>query len=131
MRIVLALVVGLFLVSGVVWAQEVAMPEAMPEAAPEAAPAVESAVMEAAPVEAAPVAATAEEITIKGRVSVVKEMDGSVKAIYVNPEMGHGYKVDLQNGEGKTLADKHGKTVEVTGVDANMLFNIRVITVLD
>lgn len=122
MRIALALFVGLFLVSGVVLAQEVAAPV---EAA------VETAVTEAAPVEAAPIAAIAQEITIKGRVSVVKELDGSVRAIYINPEMGHGYKVDLQNGEGKTLADKHGKTVEATGVDANMLFNIRVVTVLD
>ena len=123
MRIALALFVGLFLVSGVVLAQEVAAPV---EAA------VEAAVTEAAPVEAAPVAATAQEITIKGRVKVwLKELDGSVLAIYINPETGHGYKVDLQNGEGKTLADKDGKTVEATGVDVNMMFNIRVLTVLD
>jgi outer membrane lipoprotein-sorting protein len=129
MRIMLALVVGLFVVSSVL-AQEVAAPV-------EAAAAAEEAVTEAA----APVAAaveqavaaveTAQEITIKGRISVVKELDGSVRAIYINPEMGHGYKVDLQNGEGKTLADKHGKTVEVTGMDVNMLFQVKTITVLD
>lgn len=127
MRIVLALVVGIFVVAGIAQAQEVAAPvaaaeEAVAEAAAVAEPVAEQAV---AAVEAAPA------MTLKGRVSVVKEADGTVRAIYINPELGHGYKVDLQNGEGKTLADKHGKTVEVTGADVNMLFQVKTITVLD
>ena len=62
---------------------------------------------------AAPVAApAAQEFTVKGKVSVVNGPDGALKFIFINPEEGHGYKVDLVNGEGKTLADKHGKIVE-------------------
>ena len=41
------------------------------------------------------------------------------------------HKVDIVNGEGKTLADKDGKIVEATGVDANRLFTIKTITVVD
>ena len=134
MRIALALFAGLLLVSGLVMAQEVAAPVAAPveAAVMEAAP-VEAAVTEAAPVEAAPVAAavTVQEITIVGRVSVVNNPDGTLMAIYINPEMGHGYKVDVQVGEGKTLADKQGKTVEATGTDENRLFTIKAIKVLD
>ena len=35
------------------------------------------------------------------------------------------------NGEGKTLADKDGKVVSATGVDANRLFTISAITVVE
>lgn len=95
------------------------------EAAPEA-----PAIAAEAPAEA-PVAAPAEaqEITIQGEVSVVNGPDGMLQAIYINPAEGHGYKVDLVNGEGKTLADKDGTTVEAVGVDANRLFTIRAVTV--
>ena len=127
MRIALAIVVGLFVVSGIVLAQEVAAPVAAVESAvTEAAAATESALEKVATA-----VEGAQEMTLKGRVSVVKDVDGSVKAIYINPEIGHGYKVDLQNGEGKTLADKQGKTVEVTGMDVNMLFQVKTVTVLD
>lgn len=82
---------------------------------------------------AAPVAAPAGEITIKGKVSVVNGPDGALQAVYINPAdpMSHGYKVDIVNGEGKTLADKHGKIVEAKGVDANRLFTINAITVVE
>ena len=78
---------------------------------------------------AAPVAA-AEEITVKGEVSVVNGPDGALQAIYINPAdpTSHGYKVDLVNGEGKTLADKAGQIVEVIGVDANRLLNVKSVT---
>ena len=81
---------------------------------------------------AAPVAA-AEEITVKGEVSVVNGPDGALQAVYINPAdpESHGYKVDVVNGEGKTLADKDGKIVEATGVDANRLFTIKTITVVE
>ena len=80
---------------------------------------------------AAPVAA-AEEITVKGEVSVVNGPDGALMVIFINPADGtHGYKVDIVNGEGKTLADKDGKVVEATGVDANRLFTIQTITVVE
>lgn len=84
----------------------------------------------AAPVVAAPAAAVPADITIKGEVSVVKGPDGAAQVIFINPAEGHGYKVDLVNGEGKTLADKDGKIVEATGVDANRLFNIKTVTVV-
>ena len=102
-----------------------------PLAAPVAA-AVEAPVAAAAAAVAA-VAAPAGEITVKGKVSVVPAPDGTVKLIFINPsEPGsHGYKVDLVNGEGKTLADKHGKIVEATGVDANRLFTIATVTVIE
>ena len=103
-------------------------------AAPAAA-AVESAVEAvAAPVAAAAatVAAVAGQITVKGEVSVVNGPDGTLQAVYINPAdpMSHGYKVDIVNGEGKTLADKDGKIVEAVGVDANRLFTIATITVV-
>ena len=81
---------------------------------------------------AAPVAA-AEEITVKGEVSVVNGPDGALQAIYINPAdpESHGYKVDVVNGEGKTLADKDGKIVEAVGTDANRLFTIKSITVVE
>jgi hypothetical protein len=81
----------------------------------------------------APVAAPAgESITVKGKGSVVKGPDGALQAVYINPAdpMSHGYKVDIVNGEGKTLADKHGQIVEAVGVDANRLFTIATITVV-
>ena len=80
---------------------------------------------------AAPVAATAPDITVKGEVSVVSGPDGALEAVYIHPAEGHGYKVDIVNGEGKTLADKDGKTVEAVGVDANRLFNIKTIAVVE
>ena len=106
------------------------------EAVAAPAAAVEAPVAEiAAPVAevAAPVAAVAQEITVKGMVSVVSGPDGAAQLIFINPaEMGsHGYKVDLVNGEGKTLADKHGKIVEAIGVDVDRLFNVKSITVVE
>ncbi|HAL91800.1 MAG TPA: hypothetical protein DCM68_02090 [Verrucomicrobia bacterium] len=82
---------------------------------------------------AANVAAVAQELTVKGKVSVVNGPDGALQAIYINPAdpMSHGYKVDIVNGEGKTLADKHGKIVEAVGVDANRLFTIKTISVVE
>ena len=82
---------------------------------------------------AAPAAAAPQEITVKGKVSVVNGTDGALQAIYINPAdpMSHGYKVDLVNGEGKTLADKAGKIVEVIGVDANRLLNVKSVTVVE
>ena len=82
---------------------------------------------------AAPAAAAPQEITVKGKVSVVNGTDGALQAIYINPAdpMSHGYKVDLVNGEGKTLADKAGKIVEVIGVDANRLLNVKSVTVAE
>ena len=81
---------------------------------------------------AAPVAA-AEEITVKGEVSVVNGPDGALQAVYINPAdpESHGYKVDVVNGEGKTLADKDGKIVEAVGTDANRLFTIQSIVVAE
>ena len=81
----------------------------------------------------APAAAAPQEITVKGKVSVVNGTDGALQAIYINPAdpMSHGYKVDLVNGEGKTLADKAGKIVEVIGVDANRLLNVKSVTVVE
>lgn len=111
-------VVGL--ISGAVFAQDAVAPAAPAQEAV-TAPAAQDAVS----------SATYREITIVGRVSVVNNDDGTLKAIYINPAEGHGYKVDLQAGEGKTLADKHGKTVEASGVDANRMFNIKTIKVLD
>ena len=98
-----------------------------------AAPAVDAAPVAAAVETAvAAVAAPAGEITIKGEVSVVNGPDGALMVIFINPADGtHGYKVDIVNGEGKTLADKDGKIVEATGVDANRLFTIQTITVVE
>lgn len=98
--------------------------------------AVDSAIQAAtAPVAAAAtaVAAAAGQITVKGEVSVVNGPDGALQAVYINPAdpMTHGYKVDIVNGEGKTLADKDGKIVEAVGVDANRLFTIATITVVE
>ena len=97
--------------------------------APCAPAAVETPAAAEAPVAAvaAPVAAVAEEITVKGEVSVVNGPDGALRAIYINPAdpASHGYKVDIVNGEGKTLADKDGQIVEVVGVDANRLLNVK------
>ena len=94
--------------------------------------AVDSAIQAAT----APVAAAAQQagvITVKGEVSVVNGPDGALQAVYINPAdpMAHGYKVDIVKGEGKTLADKDGKIVEATGVDANRLFTIATITVVE
>ena len=80
---------------------------------------------------ATPVAAAAAEITVKGEVSVVSGADGALQAVYINPAEGHGYKVDIVNGEGKTLADKDGKTVEAVGVDANRLLTIKTIAAVE
>jgi len=104
-----------------------------PGAVAPAAPATAAAVVSpAAPVVAAGATATAQEITIKGKVSVVNNPDGTLKLIFINPPAPeHGYKVDLVNGEGKSLADKHGKIVEASGVDANRLFTIKTITVVE
>ena len=96
------------------------------------APAAAPAAVVAAP--AAPVAAPAapETITVKGEVSVVNGPDGALQAVYINPpEPEHGYKVDIVNGEGKTLADKDGKIIEAVGVDANRLFTIQTVTVVE
>ena len=97
------------------------------------APAAAPAPAVAAPVEAAAraEAAAPAEITVEGVVSVVPGPDGAALLIFINPAEGHGYKVDLVNGEGKTLADKNGKTVKATGVDANRLFNVTSITVVE
>jgi hypothetical protein len=96
-------------------------------AAPVAAPVAAVATAVAA------VAAPAGEIAVKGKVSVVNGPDGALQAIYINPAdpMSHGYKVDIVNGEGKTLADKHGKIVDTVGVDANRLYTIKTITVVE
>ena len=103
------------------FAQVPAVPAA--DAAPVAA-AVETAV--------AAVAAPAGEITIKGEVSVVNGPDGALQMIFINPADGtHGYKVDIVNGEGKTLADKDGKIVKATGVDVNRLFNVASVAVVE
>ena len=93
------------------------------------APAADAAV--AAPVEEAAVAAAPAAITIRGEVSVVNGPDGALQMIFINPAEGHGYKVDLVNGEGKTLADKDGKIVKATGVDANRLFNVASVAVVE
>ena len=97
----------------------------------EAAAAPEAAVEAPVAAVAAPVAAAAQDITVKGEVSVVKGADGALQAVYINPAEGHGYKVDIVNGEGKTLADKDGKIVEAVGVDANRLFTIKTIAVME
>lgn len=97
--------------------------------APAAMAAPEAAIAEPAAAMAAP---AGEALTIKGLVSVVNGPDGALQAVYINPpEPEHGYKVDIVNGEGKTLADKDGQTVEATGVDANRLFTIQTITVVE
>jgi hypothetical protein len=97
-----------------------------------AAPAAAPVAAVAAPA-AAVAAPAAQDLTIKGKVSVVNGPDGMLQAIYINPAdpESHGYKVDIVNGEGKTLADKGGKTVEVTGVDANRLLNIKTVVVVE
>jgi hypothetical protein len=121
-------------VFGLVVASALAQVPAAP-VAPVAAPAAAAV---AAPVAAvatavAAVAAPAGEIAVKGKVSVVNGPDGALQAIYINPAdpMSHGYKVDIVNGEGKTLADKHGKIVDTVGVDANRLYTIKTITVVE
>lgn len=78
--------------------------------------------------EGAAVASASQEITIQGKVSVVNGPDGALQFIFINPLEGHGYKVDLVNGVGMTLADKGGKIVKATGVDANRLFTIQTAT---
>ena len=100
--------------------------------APDATVEAPAAIAAPAAAVAAPVAA-AEEITVKGEVSVVNGPDGALQAIYINPADpdSHGYKVDIVNGEGKTLADKDGKIVEAAGTDANRLFTIQSITVVE
>jgi len=82
---------------------------------------------------AAPAAATeAPELTIQGRVSVVTGPDGAVQVIFINPaDASHGYKVDLVNGEGSSLSDKDGMVVKATGTDANRLFTIQTLTVVE
>ena len=101
-----------------------------PAAVEAPAEAVAAPVVEAV---AAPVAPVAEEITVKGEVSVVNGPDGALQAIYINPAdpESHGYKVDIVNGEGKTLADKDGQIVEVVGVDANRLLNVKSAAVVE
>ena len=100
--------------------------------APDATAEAPAAIAAPAAAVAAPVAA-AEEITVKGEVSVVNGPDGALQAIYINPADpdSHGYKVDIVNGEGKTLADKDGKIVEAVGTDANRLFTIKSIVVAE
>ena len=116
-------------------AQEAApAPAAAPAASPleSAASSVAAAVAPAAQAVASAVeTAVAGEITVKGKVSVVKDADGALQAIYINPEEGHGYKIDTVNGDGKLLADKGGQIVEVKGVDANRLFNVKSISVVE
>ena len=110
--------IGFFALSLIAFALAANAQEPAAPAAPAAAPAV-----------AAPAAAAPAEITIQGEVSVVNGPDGALQMIFINPAEGHGYKIDLVNGEGKTLADKDGTTVEAVGVDANRLFTIRAVTV--
>ena len=100
--------------------------------APDATVEAPAAIAAPAAAVAAPVAA-AEEITVKGEVSVVNGPDGALQAVYINPAdpESHGYKVDIVNGEGKTLADKDGKIVEAVGTDANRLFTIQSIVVAE
>ena len=100
--------------------------------APDATVEAPAAIAAPAAAVAAPVAA-AEEITVKGEVSVVNGPDGALQAVYINPADpdSHGYKVDIVNGEGKTLADKDGKIVEAVGTDANRLFTIQSIVVAE
>ena len=100
--------------------------------APDATAEAPAAIAAPAAAVAAPVAA-AEEITVKGEVSVVNGPDGALQAVYINPAdpESHGYKVDIVNGEGKTLADKDGKIVEAVGTDANRLFTIQSIVVAE
>ena len=100
--------------------------------APDATAEAPAAIAAPAAAVAAPVAA-AEEITVNGEVSVVNGPDGALQAIYINPADpdSHGYKVDIVNGEGKTLADKDGKIVEAVGTDANRLFTIKSIVVAE
>ena len=95
------------------------------------APAADAAVAAPAAAVEAPAADAAAELTIRGEVSVVNGPDGALQMIFINPAEGHGYKVDIANGEGKTLADKDGKVVSATGVDANRLFTIRTIAVVE
>lgn len=111
-------------------AQAVAAP--LEAAAAAAQTAVAPAVEATAAAIATAAAPAAQELTIKGKVSVVAGPDGALQAIYINPpEPAHGYKVDIVNGEGKTLADKAGKIVEAVGVDVNRLFNVKSITVVE
>lgn len=112
----------------------IGMTMAVSAQAPCAPAAVEAPAAVAAPAAAVAVpAAAAEEITVKGEVSVVNGPDGALQAIYINPAdpESHGYKVDVVNGEGKTLADKDGKIVEVIGVDANRLLNVKSVAVVE
>jgi hypothetical protein len=77
-------------------------------------------------------APAAQELTIQGEVSVVNGPDGALQLIFINPaDSLHGYKVDLVNGEGKTLAEMDGQVVEAVGVDANRLFTIHTLTVVE
>lgn len=99
--------------------------------APVAAPVVAAVEAPVAAVATAVAAVAAQDITVKGKVSVINNPDGTLKLIFINPAEGHGYKVDIVNGEGKTLADKQGKIVEAVGVDANRLFTIKTITVVE
>lgn len=139
--VVALLVFGLVVASALAQAPAAPVaPVAAPEAAvaapaaPVAAPvaAVEAAAASVAASATAAVEAAPQSLTVKGKVSVVNGPDGTLQAIYINPaEVGsHGYKVDIVNGIGKTLADKHGQTVEAVGVDANRLFTIATVTVV-
>lgn len=74
--------------------------------------------------EAAAPAAAAKDVTIKGKVNVVKDEAGAVKGVYVNPKFGHGYKINLE-GEGQKLVEMKDKLVEVTGEDINKLFTVK------
>ena len=112
--------IGFFALSLIAFSLAANAQEPAAPAAPAAAPAV-----------AAPAAAAPEEITIQGEVSVVNGPDGALQMIFINPAEGHGYKIDLVNGEGKTLADKDGKIVKATGVDANRLFNVSSVAVVE
>ena len=112
--------IGFFALSLIAFALAANAQEPAAPAAPAAAPAV-----------AAPAAAAPAENTIQGEVSVVNGPDGALQMIFINPAEGHGYKIDLVNGEGKTLADKDGKIVKATGVDANRLFNVASVAVVE
>jgi hypothetical protein len=75
----------------------------------------------------------AHELTLKGRVGVLSGKEGAQMAIYLFPlEPGkQPSKVDLVNGIGKTLADQKGKVVEAIGVEANRLFTIKTVSVVE
>lgn len=79
----------------------------------------------------APAPAAAQEITIEGVISRLSNEDGSVKAIYINPAEGHGYRVDLKNGKGMELGAFDGKKVKATGMDVDRYFNITSYTILE